>query len=95
MGGMPLAENAPAAFIFSRRQLRQRQPVASESVAGMGMTCGSSAHQQPLSCLQVIGASHWEQRVSIERLWGGGRLTSSGCKLLSTKPDASDPIGRM
>ena len=74
---MPLAEDAPAAFIFSRRQLRQRQPSDSAPAVGIGMTCGSSAHQQPLSCLQVIGASHWEQRVSTGRLWGGGRRTSS------------------
>jgi hypothetical protein len=93
MGIAPLAEDSPAAFIFSRRQLRQRQPADSESAVGMGMTWGSSAHQQPFSCLQVIGASHWEQRVSTGRLWSGGRRTSSGCKLVSTKPGASDPIG--
>ena len=74
---MPLAEEAPAAFIFSSRQLRQRQPAAGASAAGIGMTCGSSAHQQPSSFLQIICALHWEQRVSTGKLWGGGRGTSS------------------
>src|SRR5229473_4531415 len=74
---MPLAKEAPAAFIFSSRQLRQRQPAAGALAAGNGMTCGSSAHQQPSSFLQVIGALHWEQRVSTGKLWGGGRRTSS------------------
>ncbi|HXJ14958.1 MAG TPA: hypothetical protein VNH19_22015 [Candidatus Limnocylindrales bacterium] len=58
MGQTPLVEHAPAAFIFSTRQLRQRQAAAGASAGGMGTTCGSSAHQQPLSCLQVIGALH-------------------------------------
>ena len=55
---MPLAEDAPAAFIFLRRQARQRQPVDCVSAAGMGITCGNSAHQQPPSGWQVIGALH-------------------------------------
>src|SRR5258708_40289630 len=77
---MPLGEEAPAAFIFSSRQLRQRQPAAGASAAGIGMTCGSSAHQQPSSFLQIIGALHWEQRVSTGKLWGGGRGTSSASR---------------
>jgi len=80
MGGMPLVEDAPAAFIFSRRQLLQRQPAAGASAEGMGMTCGSSAHQQPLSRLQVISALHWEQRVSTEKLWPEWGCASSARK---------------
>jgi hypothetical protein len=69
MGKTPLVEDAPAAFIFSSRQLRQRQPAAAVSVEGMGMTCGRSAHQQPPSGWQVIGALHWAQSFSTEKLW--------------------------
>lgn len=74
---MPLAEDALAAFIFSRRHARQRQPVGCASAAGMGMTCGNSAHQQPPSGWQVIGALHWAQRVSTGKLWRDGRRASS------------------
>jgi hypothetical protein len=65
---MPLAEVGLAAFIFSRRQGRQRQPVDLDS-AGIGSACGNSAHQQLPSGWQVMGALHWEQRVSTGRLW--------------------------
>jgi hypothetical protein len=76
MGSTPLAEDAPAAFIFSRRQARQRQPVDCHS-AGMGR-CGRSAHQQPGSFRQVIGALHWAQRVSTLKLWREeGRASSA------------------
>ena len=74
---MPLAEDAPAAFIFSRRQVRQRQPVDCGSAAGIGMTWGNSAHQQPPSGWQVIGALHWAQRVSTGKLWRDARRASS------------------
>jgi hypothetical protein len=77
MGSAPLAEASPVAFIFSRRQLRQRQPAAPVSVEGMGMTYGSSAHQQPLSGWQVIGALHRAQRVSTEKVWREARRASS------------------
>jgi hypothetical protein len=77
MGSAPLAEDAPAAFIFSRRQVRQRQPVDCGSAAGIGMTWGNSAHQQPPSGWQVIGALHWAQRVSTGKLWREARRASS------------------
>jgi hypothetical protein len=73
---MPLADDASAAFIFSSRHARQRQPGCA-SVAGMGMTCGNSAHQQPPSGWQAMGALHWEQRVSTEKLWRDAWLASS------------------
>ena len=44
------------------------------------MTCGSSAHQQPSSFLQVIGALHWEQWVSTGKLWPEWRRASSARK---------------
>jgi len=94
MGGMPLAEEAPAAFIFSRRQLRHRQPVGCASAAGIGMTWGSSAHQQPLACLQVIGALHWAQRVSTGKLWRDGRRASSGCNTATTLATAANVCAR-
>jgi len=75
MGSKPLAEDAPAAFIFSRRQARQRQPEDCHS-AGMGRW-GRSAHQQPGSFWQVIGALHWAQLVSKRKLWPEGRRASS------------------
>src|ERR1700746_857767 len=81
MGNTPLAEHAPAAFIFSSKHARHKHPLDVAPASGTGMTCGSSAHQQPLSCLQVIGASHWEQRVSTGKLWGGERRTSSARQL--------------
>ena len=65
---MPLAGGALAVFIFCRRQGRQRQPVDLDS-AGIGSACGNSAHQQLPSGWQVMGALHWEQRVSTGRLW--------------------------
>ncbi len=68
MGSTPLAEDAPAAFIFSRRQARQRQPADLAAAVGTGRRCGSSEHQQPPSGWQVIGALHWEQRVSTGKL---------------------------
>jgi len=77
MGSTPLAEDAPAAFIFSTRQVRQRQPVDCGSAAGIGMTWGNSAHQQPPSGWQVIGALHWAQRVSTAKLWREGMRASS------------------
>jgi hypothetical protein len=64
MGSTPLVQDAPAAFIFSSRHARQRHPLEGASAAGIAITFGSSAHQQPLSCWQVIGALHWAQRVS-------------------------------
>ena len=78
---MPLAEDAPAVFIFSSKHARQRQPLDGASATGMGMTCGSSAHQQPPSCLQIIGTLHWEQRVSTEKLCRDGRRASSARQL--------------
>lgn len=65
---MPLPEDVPAAFIFSRRQARQRQPVDWVS-AGIGITEGSSAHQQLPAGWQVMGALHWEQWVSTGEVW--------------------------
>src|ERR1700676_1907991 len=64
IGRMSLEDESPAALIFSCRQVRQRQPADGVSAAGMGMTCGNSAHQQPPSGWQFIGALHWLQRVS-------------------------------
>jgi hypothetical protein len=46
--------------------VRQRQPTAGSP--GTGMTCGKSAHQQPGSLLQIIGALHWEQKVCMHSL---------------------------
>jgi hypothetical protein len=56
----------PCVSSFAVRQLRQRQPFAGSS--GTGSTCGKSAHQQPGSLLQIIGALHWEQRVCMPSL---------------------------
>jgi hypothetical protein len=78
---MPLAEDAPDVFIFSSKHARQRQPLDGASAAGMGMTCGSSAHQHPLSCLQVIGALHWEQWVSTGKVCRDRRRASSARQL--------------
>jgi hypothetical protein len=69
MGSTPLADDAPAAFIFWRRQVRQRQPVYRASAAGTGRRGGRSAHQQPPSGWQVMGALHLAQRVSTGKLW--------------------------
>jgi len=57
----PLGLEASAAFIFSRRQARQRQPLDSTS-EDMEMR-GSSKHQQLPSGWQVISEPHLEQRV--------------------------------
>ena len=64
----------PAAFIFSRRHARQRQPVDCAS-SGRGRW-GSSAHQQPPSGWQVMGALHFTQRVCMWKVWREGRHTS-------------------
>jgi hypothetical protein len=74
MGGMPLAEDSPAASIFSRRHARHRHPLYGASAAGVGMTCGNSAHQQPGAFLQVMGALHSEQRISTAKVWRDGRF---------------------
>jgi hypothetical protein len=55
----PLGREASAAFIFSRRQARQRQPVEFRS-GGKGMW-GSSAHQQLPSGWQSNGVPHLAQ----------------------------------
>jgi hypothetical protein len=54
-------------FIFSSRQVRQRQPADCAS-AGIGR-CGSSKHQQPPSGWQVIAEPHLAQMVCIKKLW--------------------------
>jgi len=64
----PLELPASAAFIFSSRQARQRQPLASAS-EGMG-TRGSSKHQQLPSGVQDISEPHLEQRVCMQEVCG-------------------------
>jgi len=66
----PLGFEDSAAFIFSSRQVRQRQPLDSAS-AGMGR-CGSSKHQQLPSGWHVISEPHCEQRVCMWEVWREG-----------------------
>jgi hypothetical protein len=64
---VPLELPASAAFIFSSRQARHRQPWVSAS-EGMG-TRGSSKHQQWPSGVQDISKPHFAQRVCIKEVW--------------------------
>ena len=75
---VPLELLASAAFIFSRRQARQRQPLASAS-EGMG-TRGSSKHQQLPSGVQDISEPHFAQRVCIMEVWGEEKRGKRGKK---------------
>jgi hypothetical protein len=54
--------------------VRHRQPVD----CGMGMTCGSSAHQQLLSGWQVMGALHLAQRVCMGKSMGLAGMSVEG-----------------